>query len=114
MSLIAGPIFEQVLGENNSTVSIIVKTTALSGMTTIFESIGGNFNNQNYTIEVSDDKINWILIRNVDLGQLNVITNSFSIDNQSVFSNPLHFRYVRFSVIGLGSGIKCRVTVGGR
>lgn len=114
MSLIAGPTFDQILGENNSTVSLIVKTTSLSGMTVIFESIGGNFNDQNYTIEISDDKINWVSIRSVGLGQSNITTNSFSIDNQSVFSNPLHFKYIRFSVIGLGSGIKCRITVGGR
>lgn len=114
MSLIAKPIFTQVTGTNNTAISVTQVTDALNSFTIILESIGGSFASQNYTIEVSDDSTNFTVLRQVNLGTSNTTNNSFDQNNQSVFGNPLHFRYVKITIPTLGSGIKGKITFSGR
>lgn len=114
MTLVNQGVYLQILGNTNQLVSLSVPTYGLTGISVILESVGGNFNGQEYVIEVSNDEKNWTTLKTVSLGSLTSTINSFNLDNQSVFANPLHFRIIRFTIPSLGSNIKGKITVGGR
>ena len=114
MTLVNQGVFLQILGSTNQSVSLPVPTIGLQGISVIFESVGGSFNGQDYTIDVSNDETNWTTLKLVSLGSGTSQINSFGLDNQSVFANPLHFKIIRFTIPSLGSGIKGKITVGGR
>ena len=114
MTLVNQGVFLQILGSANQPVSLSVPTFGLSGISVIFESVDGSFAAQDYTIAVSNDETNWTTLKLVSLGSGTSQINSFSLDNQSVFANPLHFRIIRFTIPALGSNIKRKITVGGR
>ena len=113
MVFIGNSIYEQVVGNTNSPVSLAFTNKSLHGVSVIIQSSGGSLSGS-YTISVSDSDTNFITLRTVALGTTTSCDNSFSVDNSSVFANPLHFNHVKISVPALGNGISATITISGR
>jgi hypothetical protein len=126
--------------EYQSSVDIIISTEGIHALTLVCELLDENnnekaFENQHYKIYVShiagddfqektqydfyhtqvlDPNKNWILLRTIPLGNDVRQTNSWTDQNQSIYANILHFKYIKFSIDDPNNNSKIRLTVSGR
>jgi hypothetical protein len=112
----------EIIGEYQKSADILVQTFGLSEFSVIISLLDSNnnevnWNNQHYTIFVSDtagnsqpsdpydyyhqivpDPDRWIRLRDVSCGTDVRVTNSFNNSNSGTFASPIHFKWVRFSI----------------
>lgn len=98
MSLNATPEFASITGELSKPVSLEYQTTSLKAISVVIETLKNSFNNEMVSIEVSNDRQNWMFLKEITLGAKDSINFSITHNNQSVFGSPLHFHFIRFSV----------------
>ena len=111
-NLNATPKFAQITGEPGQEVNLIYETTALSGLSLIIHSLNGLFNNQEATLAVSNDGVEWIDMKTITLDAgTDTVTRSYNDVNQSVLGSVLMFQKMKVSVPSLGSNIVAQLII---
>jgi hypothetical protein len=116
MPLNSKPNYASKVSELNSPVELTFTTRGLNAVSLIIEAINGNFNNQSYSIYVSNSDLesDFIRLRDVKLGYKNLVSNSFTVKNQMGYGSPLYHEFFKISVPALGSGVGCKILLSGR
>lgn len=105
MSLESSPYYDEITGTPNSQVSLICQTNSLNSISVLLMAINGSFQNQTYTIEVSNDKAKWYKVREIDCGIGTSVDNNFNQFNNGAFLSILDFHYVKFVLPPLGENV---------
>jgi hypothetical protein len=114
-NLNATPKYAEITGEPNEEVSLIYETTALSGLSLIIHSLNGLFNNQEATLAVSNDGVEWINMKTITLeAGADTVNRSYNDVNQSVLGSVLMFQKLRVTVPSLGSNVVTQLLISGR
>lgn len=114
MTLNSKPNSASIISEPNTEVSLIFTIRGLADISVVFEAVGGNFNNQSYSIFVSNDGSEFIKLRDVKMGYDNVISNSWTPENQGYHGSPVYWAIVKISVPALGADVRCKALISGR
>lgn len=111
----ATPKYAQITGEPGQEANLIYETTALSGLSLIIHSVNGLFNNQEATLAVSNDGVEWIDTKTVKLDAgTDTMNRSYNDVNHSVLRSVLMFHKLRVSVPSLGSSTIGQLIISGR
>lgn len=102
MSLNNAPVSYEVVAENNEATYLIVTMDGINTLSIILECIGGAFDNESYSVHVSNNGEDWVKVYDLLLGYDVTTTNSFTYN--SPLNSILFFRFVKFSVPSLVNG----------
>lgn len=99
MPLTANAQYVDEISEIGQPISATLRTSGLAAMSMIVltedrTSLAG----VNYNIDVSHDCRNWITLKTISCGDKAIYDTSFTERNQSVFSNLMHWRFVKLWV----------------
>lgn len=108
----SSPAYFEHTGDLNKPTSLKITTLGLSAISVILEAFDINnnhvrFSNQQYTISVSNDDVDYIKLFDINLGYDSVATNSLN----EGFQCALLYRHLLIVVPCLGDNTKSKISV---
>jgi hypothetical protein len=111
MSINNSPASYEIVGETNEATNLVITIDGINTLSVILEYIGGSFDNEIYSIYISNDGEDWIKIYDLSLRYNVATTNSFPYNN--AMNGILFLRFERFSVQRLENR-RSKITVSAR
>lgn len=114
--MIANAEYLEKIGEPNSPIQVTFSARSISGVSIIIQTLSNeSLQDKKYSLEVSNnEKWGFIKVRDVSMGSMSSFDESYSLFTDNIYTNILHFSWIRLTVPPIDEGVTVRVVISKR